>query len=129
MIIIKKYVDEILKKRYIRLSTLSYVASILIVKKFDKELRICIDYRALNALIIKNRNISFLIRKIMIKLYAIKVFIKFDIIVIFNEIQIKKDNEEKIAFLTRYNLFKYVIILFELYNASSIFQVFINNIL
>ena len=110
-----------LKKRYIRLSTLSYAALILIVKKLDKELCIYIDYRTLNALIIKNKNISPLIREIMIKLYVAKVFIKFDIIVIFNEIRIKEDNEEKIAFLTRYNLFEYVIILFKLYNALSIF--------
>ena len=82
----KEYVDEILRKGYIRLSTLSYAASILIIKKLDKELYIYIDYRALNALIIKNRNISSLIREIIIKLYATKVFIKFDIIVIFNEI-------------------------------------------
>ena len=57
----------------------------------------------------------------MIKLYAIKIFIKFDIIIIFNEIRIKKDNEEKIIFLTRYELFEYIIIFFKLYNASSIF--------
>ena len=82
----KEYVDEILRKGYIRLSTLSYAASILIIKKLDKELYIYIDYGALNALIIKNRNISSLIREIIIKLCATKVFIKFDIIVIFNEI-------------------------------------------
>ena len=93
----------------------------MIIKKLDKELRIYIDYRALNVLIIKNRNISSLIREIIIKLYAIKILIKFDIIVAFNEIRIKEDNEEKIAFLTRYKLFKYVIIFFKLYNASSIF--------
>ena len=110
-----------LEKRYIRLSISSYVASILIVKKFNKELRIYIDYRTLNALTIKNRIISPLIRETIIKLYAIKIFIKFNIIIIFNKIQIKKDNEEKIVFLTRYKLFEYIIILFELYNASSIF--------
>ena len=110
-----------LEKRYIRLNISSYVASILIIKKFDRELHIYIDYRALNALIIKNRNVSSLIRETITKLYAIKVFIKFDIIVIFNEIRIKEDNEEKIAFLTRYELFEYIVIFFKLYNASSIF--------
>ena len=126
---IKEYIDKILKKRYIRLSISLYVALILIVKKFNKELRIYIDYRALNALIIKNRNISSLIREIIIKLYAIKIFIKFNIIIVFNEIRIKEDNEEKTIFLTRYKLFKYVIILVKLYNASNIFYIFINNIL
>ena len=117
----KEYIDEILRKKYIRLSTLLYVALVLIIKKLDKELYIYINYRALNALIVKNRNISSLIREIIIKLYDIKIFIKFDIIVIFNKIRIKKDNKEKIVFLTRYNLFKYIIIFFKLYNASNIF--------
>ena len=125
----KEYVDEILEKEYIRLSTSSYIASVLIIKKPDKELRIYIDYRALNALIIKNRNVFSLIRETITKLYAIKIFIKFDIITIFNEIRIKEDNEEKTIFLTRYKLFEYIIIFFKLYNASSIFQIFINNIL
>ena len=110
-----------LEKRYIRLNISSYIASILIVKKLDRELRIYIDYRALNALTIKNRNTLSLIRETIAKLYTIKIFIKFDIIVIFNEIRIKEDNEEKTIFLTRYELFEYIIILFKLYNASSIF--------
>ena len=110
-----------LEKEYIRFNISLYVVLVLIIKKSNKELRIYIDYRALNALIIKNRNISPLIREIIIKLYAIKIFIKFDIIIIFNEIRIKEDNEEKTIFLTRYKLFKYIIILFKLYNALSIF--------
>ena len=69
-----------LEKRYIRLNISSYVVLVLIIKKLDKELYIYIDYKTLNALIIKNRNISSLIREIIIKLYAIKIFIKFDII-------------------------------------------------
>ena len=43
-----------LKKGYIKLNIFLYIASILIVKKSNKELRIYIDYRTLNALIIKN---------------------------------------------------------------------------
>ena len=52
--VVKKYVNKILRKSYIRLSIFLYIVSILIVKKSNRELRICIDYRALNALIIKN---------------------------------------------------------------------------
>ena len=52
--VVKKYVNNMLKKGYIRPSIFLYIVSILIVKKLNKELRIYIDYRALNALIIKN---------------------------------------------------------------------------
>ena len=82
----KVYINKILEKEYIKSSTSLYVVFILIVKKLNEELRIYINYRVLNVLIIKNRNALPLIRKIMIKLYVAKVFIKFDIIIIFNKI-------------------------------------------
>ena len=96
---IKEYVKNILEKGYIRPSTSPYTISVLIIKKPDSRLRIYIDYRALNALIIKNRNISPLIRKILARLYVIKIFIKFNIIAAFNKIRIKIEKEEKTAFL------------------------------
>ena len=118
-----------MKKEYIRLNILSYVVLVLIVKKLNKELRIYIDYRAFNALIIKNRNALFLIRETLVKLYLVKIFIKFNIIIAFNKIRIKKIDKEKTIFFTRYSLFKYLIILFKLYNTSNIFQTFINEVL
>ena len=57
---------------------------------------------------------------------SVKIYSKFDIIVAFNKIKIKKNDKHKIAFLTQYELFEYVIMLFELYNTSKIFQIFIN---
>lgn len=118
-----------LNKKYIKSNIFFYIASILIVKKLNEELRICVDYQILNFLIIKNRNAPFLIRETLIKLCIIKIFNKFDIITTFNEIRMKKKNEEKITFLTRYDLFEYVMMLFELCNAFNIFQTFINKIL
>ena len=65
-------------------------------------------------------------KKTLIKLCSIKMYSKFDIIIAFNEIRIKKENEKKTTFSTRYELFEYVIISFELFNISEIFQAFIN---
>ena len=129
ILVIKKYIDEMLEKEYIRSSTLFYVVSILIVKKLDDGLRLCVNYRALNTLIISNRNASPLIKEILIKLYAARIYSKFDIIVIFNKIRVKDKHEKKMAFFTRYDLYEYIIISFKLYNASITFQAFINNIL
>ena len=61
----KEYIDEILKKEYIRLSISFYIILILIVKKSNKELRFYINYRALNAFIIFNKNALLLIKKIL----------------------------------------------------------------
>jgi len=92
-------------------------------------LRICINYRDLNVLTIKNCNTLLLIREILQQLYKIKYYSKFDIIVVFNKIRIRFDNKYKIVFIIYYNLFKYIVISFKLYNVSIIFQFFINKIL
>ena len=110
-----------LNKNYIRLSISSYVTLVLIVKKSNRELRVYIDYRILNALIIFNRNVLSLIKETLIKLYAVKIYSKFNIIVVFNKIRIRKEDEYKIVFLTRYDLFEYNVISFKLYNASTTF--------
>ena len=75
----------------------------------------------LNALIVLNRNALLLIKKILIKLYVVKIYNKFDIIVIFNKIRIKKEEKHKTTFITRYDLFEYNVISFELYNVSVTF--------
>ena len=110
-----------LKKKYIKFNSLSYITFMLIVKKSDKEFRIYINYRVFNAFIILNRNASLLIKKTFAKLYAIKIYNKFDIIIIFNKIRIKKNHEKKIAFFIKYNLYKYMMMPFELCNALIIF--------
>ena len=117
-----------LKKKNDKLSIFSYIVFILIVKKFNKEFRIYVDYKIFNAFIIFNRNASLLIKKIFIKLCVIKIYNKFDIIIIFNEIKIKKNYKKKIVFLIKYNLYEYIIMFFKLCNALITFQIFINDV-
>ena len=118
---IKKYINNILGKGYIRPSILPYAAPVLIVKKPDKGLRVYVDYRALNSLIIKNRNILPLIREILSRLYKAKVYSKFNIIAAFNKIRIKEGHKIKTAFLTRYSLYEYIVMPFGLYNTPGTF--------
>ena len=61
-----------LNKNYIKFNISFYAAFILIIKKFNKELRLYINYRAFNTFIIFNRNALSLIKKTLVKLYAIK---------------------------------------------------------
>ena len=79
------------------------------------------NYKTLNALTIKNRNTLLFIKKTLARLSSTKIYSKFDIIIAFNEVKIKKSDKHKIAFFTRYKLFEYMIILFELYNTFEIF--------
>ena len=62
----------------------------------------------------------FLIKKFLTRLCVVKIYNKFDIIVVFNKTRVEKNRKKK-TFLTRYELFEYVIMSFELYNALEIF--------
>ena len=115
-----------LAKNYIRASIFDYTSLVLIIKKSDENLRVCVNYKALNALIIKNRNSFSLIKKILARLCAVKFYIKLDVIVTFNKIRIASGDEKKTAFLIRYRLFEYVVMPFELCNAPETFQLYIN---
>ena len=127
--VVKEYTDEMLGKGFIRESTSHYAAPVLIVKKPGGGLRVCVDYRALNALTVKNRNAPPLIRETLARLSSAKIYSKFDIVAAFNEVRIKEGDEHKTAFLTRYGLFEYVVMPFGLCNAPGTFQAFINSTL
>ena len=118
-----------LEKKFIRYSKSDYILSVLIVKKSEENLCIYINYQALNTFTIKNRNVSPLIKNTFARLCAAKIYTKFDIIAVFNKVRIYRDNKYKIVFITRYNLFEYIVILFDLCNISDIFQIFINKTL
>jgi len=92
-------------------------------------LRVYVNYKYFNVLTIKNCNTLSLIQEILQRLCKIKYYNKFDIIAIFNEIRMRLNNEHKTIFIICYNLFKYVVISFELCNALIMFQSFINKIL
>ena len=83
----------------------------------------------LNNITIKNNYSLLLIEKIQDKIVDAKIFIKFDILEAYNRIRIKKKYEWKIAFHTRFEHFEYLIMSFELTNASTTFQTYINNVL
>ena len=99
----KKYLNKILNEKYIKFNILSYAVLIFIVKKPNKKFRVYVNYRILNALIIFNRNISSLIKETLFKLYIVKIYNKFDIIITFNEIRVKKSYKKKTPFLLNIN--------------------------
>ena len=112
---------ETFGKGYIRFNISFYAAFVLIVKKPDKRWRLYIDYRVFNAFIILNRNALSLIKKTLVKFCAAKIYNKFDIITVFNEIRVWKNYKEKIIFFIKYDLYEYIIMPFNLCNASITF--------
>jgi hypothetical protein len=98
------------------------------VKKKDGSLRMCIDYRGLNKITIKNRYTLPLISGIIDKHGQAKIYIKIDLRGIYNLVWIKEGDEWKTAFQTRYGHFEYNIMPFGLTNAPAIFQQLMNDI-
>ena len=89
----------------------------------------CVDYRALNALTIKNQYPLPLIRETLSRLSKARFFTKLDVIAAFNRIRMAKGDEYLTAFRTRYGLFQYNVMPFGLIGALSTFQHYINDTL
>ena len=89
----KKYIDEHLGKGFIRPSSSAAASPILLVRKPGGGLRFCIDYRALNAVTVKNRYPIPLISETLGKLARSVRYMKLDVIHAFNRIRIKEGHK------------------------------------
>lgn len=96
------WLDENLAKGFVRASSSPAGAPILFVKKKDASLRLCVDYRALNTLIIKNRYPLPLIHESLDRLRSACIFTKLDLRGAYNLIRVKKGDEWKTALRTRH---------------------------
>ena len=126
---IKKYLEENLKKKFITLSKATFASSILFIEKKDDNLRFCVNYWKLNALIKRNRYSILLIDKVFTWIQDSKYLIQLNIIVTFNKLRISTESENLITFVTFFDVYKYKVMLFELINESTFFQHYINDVL
>ena len=126
---LRSYLDESLASGFIRPSKSPAGAPILFVKKKDGSLRLCVDYRGLNKITIKNRYPLPLISELLDRLKDAKLFTKLDLRGAYNLIRIKAGDEWKTAFRTRYGHFEYMVMPFGLTNAPATFQAYINEVL
>jgi hypothetical protein len=126
---LRTWLDENLAKGFIRPSSLYITSPVLFVKKPGRGLRLCIDYRTLNEISVKDRYLLPLIKETLNNLEGMKYFTKIDIISAFNNIRIKEGYEYLIAFLTCFGLFESLVMPFRLIGAPATFQRFINNAL
>ena len=123
---LKDYLDENLKKGFIVPSESPAGAPILFVKKKDGSLRLCVDYRGLNKITIKNRYPLPLISELLDRLSTGRIFTKIDLRGAYNLLRIKEGEEWKTAFRTRYGLYEYKVMPFGLTNAPASFQHLMN---
>jgi hypothetical protein len=100
---------------------------VLFVEK-DKELRLCVDYRSLNAVTIKNKYPLPRIDILFDQLAGAQVFSKIDLRSGYHQIKIRVEDIPKTAFTTRYGLFEYRIMSFGLMNAPAHFMYLMNSV-
>jgi hypothetical protein len=119
---LREFLNTTLKSRKISPSRSPAGAPILFVSKAeDQSLRLCVNFRDLNKIIIRNRYPLSLMNELRDRVTDATRFTKLNLITAYNNIRIKKDDEYKIAFRTRYEHFEWNVMPLELCNASAIF--------
>ncbi len=126
---IKKYLEENLKKKFITFSKASFASSILFIEKKDDNLRFCMNYWKLNALIKRDHYSILLIDEILTWIQDSKYLTQLNIIITFNKLCMSIESENLITFVTFFDVYKYKVMLFKLINESTFFQHYINNVL
>ncbi|GKE32201.1 putative reverse transcriptase domain-containing protein [Tanacetum coccineum] len=119
---------ELQDKGFIRPSSSPWGALVLFVKKKDGSFRICIDYRELNKLTIKNRYPLSKIDDLFDQLQGSQYFSKIDLRSGYHQLRVHEDDIPKTAFRTRYGHFKFMVIPFGLTNAPAVFMDFMNRV-
>jgi hypothetical protein len=125
---LKIQLQGLLDKGYIYPSTLPSDCPALFVMKKDKELCLCVDYRPLNAVTIKNMYPLSRIDIPFDELAGAQVFSKIDLCSSYQQIMIRAKDIPKTAFTTRHGLFEYLVMSFGLMNASTHFMYLMNSV-
>jgi len=126
---VQKFVDDQLRKGYIRPSKSPQMLPVFFVGKKDEKKRMVMDYRSLNEQTIKNNYPLPLITDLINNIGSKKVFTKMDLRWSFNNMRIKEGNEWKGAFTTHVGSFEPTVMFFGMTNSPVTFQVMMNEIL
>ncbi|GBG71101.1 hypothetical protein CBR_g8400 [Chara braunii] len=126
---LRRQLKELVEKGWIRPSVSPYGSPVLFVpKKKEGTLRMCIDYRGLNAIAVKNREPLTRIDDLLDRVQGCWYFSKIDLKSRYHQIAIRPEDQHKTAFQTRYDLYGFVVMPFGLCNAPGTFQHAMNRI-
>ncbi|WVZ52239.1 hypothetical protein U9M48_003321 [Paspalum notatum var. saurae] len=119
---LKKQLDELLEKGFIRCSVSPWGAPVLFVNKKDGTLRLCVDYRKLNAVTIKNKYPLPRIDDLLDQLKGAKYFSKIDLRSGYHQMKIYEEDIPKTAFVTRYGHHEFTVVSSVLTNAPAYYM-------
>ena len=125
---VKKQLTELLEKKFIQPSQSPYGAPMLFVKKKDGSMCMCIDYRALNKITVKNSYPLPRIEELLDRMQGSTCFTKLDLRSGYHQVRMHPEDIHKTAFHTRYGHYEYRVLPFGLTNAPATFQNLMNDV-
>ena len=117
-----------LRKGLIRPSASPWGSPVIFVDKRDGTTRLCVDYRKLNEVTIKNKYTLPKIEDLFDQLNDARVFSKIDLRSGYHQLKVRETNIPKTAFITRYGQYEYTVMSFGLTNAPAFFMNLMNKV-
>ena len=125
---LKAQLEDLLSKGFIRPSISPWGAPVLFVKKKDGSLRLCIDYRQLNRVTIRNQYPLPRIDELFDQLQGSRVYSKIDLRSGYHQLRVQESDIPKTAFRTRYGHYEFLVMPFGLTNALAAFMDLMNQV-
>ncbi|GJS24860.1 putative reverse transcriptase domain-containing protein [Tanacetum coccineum] len=125
---LSEQLKELSDKGFIRPSSSPWGAPVLFVKKKDGSFRMCIDYRELNKLTVKNRYPLPRIDDLFDQLQGSSVYSKIDLRSSYHQLRVREEDIPKTAFRTRYGHYEFQVMPFGLTNAPAVFMDLMNRV-
>jgi hypothetical protein len=125
---LKEHIRELVEKGFIRPSSSPWGAPVIFVLKKDGTQRLCVDYRALNEVTVKNKYPLSQIDDLFDQLRGACVFSKIDLRSGYHQLKVRECDIQKTAFVLRYDLYEFTVMSFGLTNAPAYFMYMINKV-